>query len=466
MRKLIVLAVSILPLLTFAQEKTGWSRTYGGELYERGSFLVECSDGNYAVLGTRRSLDYWNYNIWLIKIDNQGDTIWTKTYGSDADTSCETGRHMTQTSDSGFAIVGSIDTFSNRGMDIWLIRTDSKGDTLWTRTYRNGVYSRGRYVKQTSDSGFLIVGYFYQDDNYDSCYIWVIKTDSIGDTISTLTYRGDDYNDLIDVCDAHGEGVMIMASLEDYGGCGPDWFIHIDDQGKELARVNYCRPWDVEVYYINDFQKGHYSYVIVGLAYVIPPPSRAGLWFSEVEPEGDMETIWSDVWWKYEQDTGLYVAWLVQPALDGTYILVESAMDDADELVKRGSWKRTIIESISYVLPTSDSGFLVTGSKDDDLWLLKVDANGDTLASITENPAAPSNWYVSNPIGRTVSLQYSNSPTGFHASVFDASGRAVDEIASNLTQGTLTWGQGQNPGVYFIRPSTGVRPTARVVIVR
>jgi len=70
-----------------------------------------------------------------------------------------------------------------------------------------------------------------------------------------------------------------------------------------------------------------------------------------------------------------------------------------------------------------------------------------------------------SPIGRQITLRYSDHPQGFSASVFDASGRKVDELHSNLTQGTITWGEGYRSGVYFIRIAGDASATTQMVVL-
>jgi hypothetical protein len=71
-----------------------------------------------------------------------------------------------------------------------------------------------------------------------------------------------------------------------------------------------------------------------------------------------------------------------------------------------------------------------------------------------------------SPVGREIGLRFFNYPNGFHASVFDASGRMVDEIRSTQTQGTIQWGEGRVPGVYFIRAFEGNRQAQKVILVK
>ena len=78
----------------------------------------------------------------------------------------------------------------------------------------------------------------------------------------------------------------------------------------------------------------------------------------------------------------------------------------------------------------------------------------------------PSNWQVLTPVGQQITLKYSKSPDGFHAQVFDAAGRKVDELHSSEQSGMIIWGQCYGPGVYFIRPDDEVGYTQKVVLVK
>ncbi|TET22157.1 MAG: T9SS type A sorting domain-containing protein [Candidatus Stahlbacteria bacterium] len=72
---------------------------------------------------------------------------------------------------------------------------------------------------------------------------------------------------------------------------------------------------------------------------------------------------------------------------------------------------------------------------------------------VAEEPAkeTPTLWTPLSPIGNKIVLLYHNNPEGLHAQVFDATGRKVDEVHADGSSGTITWGEDQMPGVYFIR---------------
>ena len=135
-------------------------------------------DSGYIMAGYTKSFGAGGSDIWLIKTDINGDTIWTRTYG---DSGNEYAYSVINTIDSGYVAVGT----RNSGKDVWLLKINRNGDTLWTRTFTK--YGYGRCVPQTYDSGYIITG--YSDSLVAGKTIsWLIKTNISGDTIWTKNY--------------------------------------------------------------------------------------------------------------------------------------------------------------------------------------------------------------------------------------------------------------------------------------
>lgn len=129
---------------------TLWTRTYGGAHADFANSVRQTADGGYILTGGTKSFGGGDEDVYLIKTDAHGDTMWTRAFGGTED---DGGWSVGQTTDSGFIIAGSTRSFGAGGLDVWLLKTDTHGDTLWTRTFGGAGSDQALSVEQTTDSG-------------------------------------------------------------------------------------------------------------------------------------------------------------------------------------------------------------------------------------------------------------------------------------------------------------------------
>ncbi len=161
-----------------------WSRTFGGTSTEEGSTVSQTTDGGYIIIGFTNSFGAGDFDAYLIKTDVNGDTLWTKTFGGVGTN--DVGYSVQQTIDGGYIVAG-VYNYGSFNSDVYLIKTDANGDTLWTRSYGGVNDDIGKFVRQTSDSGHIIIGSTAVGSGHD---VYLIKTDVNGDTLWTKTYGG------------------------------------------------------------------------------------------------------------------------------------------------------------------------------------------------------------------------------------------------------------------------------------
>lgn len=158
-----------------------WSRVYGPSGYTSGlSDVLLNDDGGYMLCGSTYQgeipLPGTNYDIYLIKTDSAGIAQWTKSIGYPD--KAEYGRCMDITSDGGYIIGGQTASLSGQ-KDIWLVRAEENGDTIWTRKF-GGIYNESvRDICVTPDGGYLLCG---ATDSYSigGSDIYLVKTDENG----------------------------------------------------------------------------------------------------------------------------------------------------------------------------------------------------------------------------------------------------------------------------------------------
>jgi predicted secreted protein len=208
-----------------------FQRTYGGTNHDWGWSVVQTTDGGYVIAGATKSFGAGSYDVYLVKTDASGDTVWTRTYGGTDD---DWGRSLAQTADGGYVITGYSESYGAGGCDVWLIRADASGDTIWTRTYGGTRDDYGYSVRQTADGGYVITGetWFY---GVGFCDVWLIKTDASGDTMWTRTYGGTDYDRGESVLQTADGGYVITGETSSFGAGGSDvWLIKTDAAGDTM----------------------------------------------------------------------------------------------------------------------------------------------------------------------------------------------------------------------------------------
>ncbi|MCK4231476.1 T9SS type A sorting domain-containing protein [candidate division WOR-3 bacterium] len=460
----LILILAIVPVLTYA----GWWKVYGGTTsYDGGRCVQETSDGGYVVTGYTASFVQNGNALLLLKTDSEGDTLWLRTYGGDG----TTGLCVQQTSDAGFIIAGVVYYPQVEwGRAVWLLKTDESGDTLWTRKFPGNLGGWwGSCVRQTSDEGYIIAGTQIADTTMDGEPIakpWLIKTDSLGDTLWTQTYGEGSTMDHGYWVEQTSDGGYILA-----GETGSPYtmalLIKTDSEGNE----EWMKTFDLwEPRCVRQASDG--GYVFTGRQHddlVILKTDEDGL------------TSWARIYGGSSTDRGF----CIQETSEGGYVVVGETQSfgagSSDVwLVKTDSqgdtlWTKTFGgetgEQGDFVQQTSDRGYIITGITCSfapvcGVYLIKTDSLG--LIGVEEEPIADvtSSWEVT-PIGSEIVLRFTERPEGFHAAIFNASGQKVDELHSTLTSRTIKWGEGFLPGVYFIVPETqGAVRAQKVVLIR
>ena len=142
-----------------------------------GTYVQQTTDGGYIFTGFTTSGSY-SY-ILLIKTDSNGNEEWNQTYGGGGG---DGGNSVQQTTDGGYIITGWTGSFGKGSTDVWLIKTNSQGTEEWNKTLGGSSQDDGSSIQQTSDGGFVIIGKTesFGSGDYD---IWLIKTDSQGNTV-------------------------------------------------------------------------------------------------------------------------------------------------------------------------------------------------------------------------------------------------------------------------------------------
>jgi len=216
---------------------TLWTRTYGGIGYEWGAFVQQTADGGYIVAGQTPAFGAGGFDAYLVKLTAAGDISWTKTYGGSG---LETALAVQQTTDGGYILTGQIDTYGSGFGDFYVVKTDASGNVVWTKAYGVSGEEAGVSIKQTTDGGYIIAGTSESTGplGKDMC---LIKTNAAGDTLWAKLYGGpliDECNEVMQTADG---GYILCGHSFSFSADG-DYDVYVvktDNQGAVLWSKTY-----------------------------------------------------------------------------------------------------------------------------------------------------------------------------------------------------------------------------------
>ena len=375
-----LLLISIF-LPTYCTAEVTFEKTYGGTDWDEGHSVQPTSDGGYVIAGWTASFGEGYGDVYLVRTDLSGDILWTKTYGG-ADS--DLGYSVQQTADKGYIIAGWTHSFGSGNWDVYLIKTDSSGDTLWTRTYggpnRDVAYS----VRQTLDGGYVIAGW---TDSFGAgeLDVYLIKTDSLGDTLWTKTFGGDYWDVSFCVQQTSDGGYIAVGHTGSFGGhMGDAYLIKTDSLGDTLWTKTYGLYGDEGGHSVQQTSDG--GYVIAGYGH----SREKDVWLVKTDSSGNV--VWARTYGGYADEWGKSV----QQTSDGGYIVAgwtESLGQGIRSvyLVRTDSLGDTLWTRIyggkgedraTSVQLASDGGFIITGWTGSfgaglfDVYLIKTDESG------------------------------------------------------------------------------------------
>lgn len=204
-----------------------WSKTYSTSESDRAESVEETNDGGLIIAGNRNG-----EFATLLRTDKNGDSLWLKKYlPNTGDNSIFFS--VATVGDSGFVATGSI-RLDGESSNVYVVRTDLNGDTMWTRSIGGTEFDNGRSIALTNDGGYIVTGYTWSfgAGRYD---VYLIKLNQNGNVEWTKTF-GDEYNDQgFKIQQTKDGGYVIMSYTSQMP---PDinsasWIIKIDSGGEK-----------------------------------------------------------------------------------------------------------------------------------------------------------------------------------------------------------------------------------------
>jgi len=388
--KNIFIMLTALTLANLAVAQTTFQKIIGGTNDDLANAVQQTSDGGYIIVGETRSYGTGNRDVYLVKLDSLGNTVYSKTYGGNVEDYALT---LDQTTDGGYIIGAHTGSFGQGGHDYYLIKTDSNGDTLFTKLY-GGTAPDGIYnLHQTVDGGYIIGGHTSSFGAGAHDY-YLIKTNANGDTLWTKTYggsSGDYFRSVVSLELTENPYYVIVGETLSFGTGGIDILMARTDgfTGDLIWSKTYGGS-------TNDYAYGIYETSDVGLIIVGHTNSfgAGGMDIYVIKTD-----LWGTIQWsKTYGGAGDEYGYSIQQTSDNGYIIVGSttsfgAGSNDVYLIKTDAngdilWTKTYGGSMDEVgqsvQQTTDGGYIITGNTSSfgtglkDIYVIKTDAIGNS----------------------------------------------------------------------------------------
>jgi hypothetical protein len=135
-----------------------WSKTVGGTDFDYAYSIIQTTDGGYAVAGKTVSYGAGGYDVYVVKLSGSGTLQWTRTAGGTSDDGAGLRNSLIQTTDGGYAICGSTESFGAGAVDMYIVKLDGSGILQWSKTVGGTDFDYAYSIIQTTDGGFDIIG--------------------------------------------------------------------------------------------------------------------------------------------------------------------------------------------------------------------------------------------------------------------------------------------------------------------
>lgn len=373
-------------------EEIEWEQTFGeDDITEKGTVIIQTNDGGYFILADtifHNGLGLQS-DIWLIKIDNEGNIEWDNTFERADNFYTRSGKYVEQTLDNGYIVISEAHNYGyGEWPYLWLLKLDSNGNKQWDTTLSKTEFHAG---KQLSDGGYLIAG-----EGVSSYLPRIFKIDQNGGTewsedyyfTSSVTSVWESINGKYLITSSDGKLIRL------FNNGTIEWQKTVSDDNLKIE---------------SETSDGNYG--LIGTKkitsgsgdYSIYMPPNDDIYFFKCDSDGNIlleknighydrnvYTLWN---WSINADDlklatyeprfslkdaneggYLFLAkrWSYHPGMKETEykspLWVVKADDNGEE-----EWHATLEDvPVESVQQTSDGGYALVGMKSDDVWLMKI----------------------------------------------------------------------------------------------
>lgn len=168
-----------------------YEKNYGGTGSEEGIDIIATNDGNFILIGTTTSIGNGLKDIHVLKVDSNGTMIWQNTFGGSLD---DYPADIIETSTGEFCIAGTTESFGSGSRDIYLVWIDQNGSFLRQATHGGNDIDGSSELLELANQNIMLYGYTRNYGAQDRD-LYLLKTNNLGDSLWSKRYGGNGYEE-------------------------------------------------------------------------------------------------------------------------------------------------------------------------------------------------------------------------------------------------------------------------------
>lgn len=347
--------------LVSAQYKFDWARTYGGDARDEAYGIVETADGDLVLCGYTKAQEK---HLWITKLDENGSSRWGKTYKGKP---ISEGKDIIIGKDSNIVTAGySIKPF-NYQSDIWVVKLNQEGEKLWDKNYGGSADESANSIKEAYDGGYLIAGVTNTTSNFVEDAI-VLKLDTAGEKIWERTFGGSKIDYATDITETKDKGIVVCGTTSSRGeGYKSFWVAKMDSSGTDIwDNIYRINLWDIATSVVEGLDGFIYVTGYTRTFSVID----YDIVLLKIDQNGNL--IWQKVftWGRWDQatsicrtfDYGIVVAGFSRSGNELSSDFALSKFDSDGNLLWENVFVRNSLDYSSSIAETRDNGLAITGT--------------------------------------------------------------------------------------------------------
>ncbi len=384
-----------------SSQNTTWLRTYADDYISMGGDVIQTNDGGFLIIGSiggDQSSDLQG-GVLLIRTDPNGEVLWQRVYGG-AD--YDAGWTILASADGNYILAGETASFGAGGLDGYLIKVDQEGNEIWSQTYGTPLNETITSVALAPDGGYYLVGNCVDPNDIIAdpgvagysgyggrSNIYIVKIDPNGNELWSQVIESENNVIAFTGLAAPDGGLVILSTIMYFPDLNNElYLLRLRDDGQ----VVWSHVWEDGSFAGYAMILSSDGCLIITGTYTNPESWGSDVFLLKVDMEGN--ELWRTMYGEPAQyENGVSII----ETVDGNYLVLTSTAyslytGDSDVNLMffdlDGEYLRTGQISSGYgikaqaILPLEDGGYVITGSTINpslntyQVVLIKTDADG------------------------------------------------------------------------------------------